>query len=415
MAAPYLISALDIGGEKIKLSLAEFEGPEKALKFIDYFQEPSFGIRRGVVVDIEEVAKKILSLKEKAEKSLKIEIEEVFINIDGSHLFMVPSRGTVAVSRADHYISEEDVERAIEAAEVISLPFNKEIIKTIPQKFIVDTEKNIKNPLGMKGTRLEVEILAIGCFSPYYNNLKEAIGRADLDIVEISPSVLASAESVLSQRQKEFGVALLDIGSWTTGLAVFEEGSLIHLAIFPFGSGNITNDIAIGFQTELEVAEFIKLKYGTLNLSSKKGQDKIEVLPKEILKEAGFEADEKKKIVFSKKTLNHIIEARISEMFDEIQKELKKIGRLKMLPAGIVLTGGGSKIPDLDSFAAKNFKLPAKLGYPKGFENCPRDLALATSCGLLLIGKKKILEETKSSKNHPLNWFKKIFRIFESS
>lgn len=390
-------------------------------------QENSSGIRKGVVVSPEKVAERIRFALEKASSTINQRIKEVIINIGGSHLFITTSRGVVAVSRADQQISQEDIERVIAAAQAFSLPSNKEILEVVPKEFIVDGEGKIKDALGMKGIRLEAEILAICGFSPYLKNLTSALSLAEVDILDIVPSALASSRTVLTARQKELGVAVLDIGAWTTNMAVFEEGELIHLAIFPIGSSHITNDIAIGLQTDIDLAERIKREDGSCLYQRKKkgGPDKIEVLPPEFSEdqegegeedEAAKKAREKEKrknaLVFPRKFLIEIIEARVSEIFDEGQKELKKIGKVKLLPAGIILTGGGAKLPEIDSFAKKEFKLPCQIGFPKGITGLAKDTSLATVCGLLLQGLDLEAESRTTEGNGLLSKMRRMFRIF---
>jgi len=253
----------------------------------------------------------------------------------------------------------------------------------------------------MQGVRLETEVLILGGFSPYLKNLTQAILNSGFQINDLISTPLSSSRAVLTSREKELGVALLDIGAGTTSLAVFEEGKPMHVAIFPFGSANITNDIAIGLKTDIDTAERIKLEFGSCIFKSRK---------KEKIKKTEVEEP----LVFSQKSLVNIIEARVSEIFDQTNKELKKISRQGLLPAGIVLTGGGSKLPKIVELAKKILKLPCRIGKPKGFFPSQEDPALSVVCGLALSATD--LEEKSFSsfglERGIIDKLKKVFRIF---
>src|SRR3989344_4380658 len=333
MAKPQIVTGLDIGTNTIKLLVAQKKGAE--WEVLAYSQMPSFGLRRGAVVNVEETSKNVQSLISGVERDYDIKINSVFVNIGGSHLYVAPSDGLISVSRADHIISEEDIERVLQATRAINIPLNEEILDVFPNEFIIDDQKGIKQPLGLVGVRLEAKVILLCYFQSYFINLTQAVLNSKLQIDDIIPSPLSASKAVITPQQKEIGVALIDIGSATTSLAVFEEGDLIHLAIFQLGSANITNDIAIGLKTEVAIAEDIKKQHGTCILAGnddKKNESrkKIEVF------------DASQSLSFTKKNLVDIIEPRVSEILDLMQKELKKIGRQEMLPGGIVLTGGGA-------------------------------------------------------------------------
>ncbi|KPJ73408.1 hypothetical protein AMJ48_01480 [Parcubacteria bacterium DG_74_1] len=370
MARSSIICGLDIGTQNIKTLVVKRE--KEGLAVLNYQEVPSSGVRRGVVVYPEGVSQilrqNFLKISQESQK-----INSLYLNISGAHLFSSPSRGSIAVSRADQRISEEDINRVLSAAQTFSLPSNKEIFDIMPREFIVDGEKGIKEPLGLKGVRLEAEVLALGGFSPYVKNLTRAILDSGLQILDRTPSAVASARACLTEKQKELGVAILDIGAGTSDLAVFEEGDLIHLAVLPIGSANITNDVAIGFKTDIEIAERIKIEFGSCLLKNGQKKEKIEL-------------EDQGTLIFSPKELTNIVRARISEIFREINRELKKISREKFLPAGIVLTGGGAKLLGIVELAKKEFRLPARLGKPKGIAELENDPGLATVCGLVLLG-----------------------------
>ena len=368
-----LITGLDVGTSGVKILVATQKQGTPDLEVLYQGKEPSFGVRKGVVVDVEKVSRIVQVILNKIRAETGFKINSVYADISGSHIFATSSRGLVSVSRADQRVSEEDVGRVLQAAQTFSIPSNKEILEVFPKEFIVDGEGGIKEAVGMQGVRLETEVLALGAFSPYKNNLVQAVLDSNLQILDIIPSPLASASAVLSQRQKELGVALLDIGAGTSELAVFEEGKLIHVAVIPIGSGNITNDIAIGLKTDIDTAEAIKIERGCCIF---KGNDKKEKI----------QTEEEEPLCFSQKNLTKIIEARVSEIFDEVQKELKKISKQGMLPSGVVLTGGGAKMPKMVELAKKELKLPCRLGRPSAFSGLEDELAFSTVCGLVLRG-----------------------------
>ena len=405
MAKPYIITGLDIGSASVKLLSVSKKSKEDDFEILSQLQEPSLGIRKGVIINVPKVAETISSLIQKAEQECGAKINNVYANIGGGHICSTCSKGLVSVSRADRKISKEDVERVLQAAQAVSLSSNKEIIQIFPKEFIVDGEGGVKEVVGMEGVRLEAETLLLCGFSPYIKNSSQTILNSGLQINELIPDPLASARAVLTSKEKELGVCLLDIGAGTTGMAVFEEGNLIHAVVFPIGSSHITNDIAICLKTDIDTAEKIKLEFGTCKDLSKK-ERKLE-------KKIKLEGDEP--LFFSIKLLTDIIDARVSEIFDLVNKELKKISRQEMLPAGIVLTGGGVKLPGIKNLTKKRLKLPCRIGLPKGVFGFQAEPTLATLCGLVLEG---IDLEEEEEKNFPgpgkriRNRLQKIFKIF---
>ncbi len=374
MAKERLITGVDIGTYSTKAMIVAVDSKnETGLNLVLKLEEPSDGVRRGTVIGVEKVSNILRKLFWRVEQELGQKINSVYVNVKGSHIFSTSSRGLVSVSRADQKISEEDIQRVLQAARTINLPSNKEIFEVFPKEFIVDGERGIKDPIGLQGVRLEVEVLALAGFSPYLENTKQAVLDADLGVLDIIPSSIAAARSVLTEKQKELGVGLLDIGAGITSLAVFEEGNLIHFAVLPMGSSNITNDIAIALKTDIDIAERVKIEYGSCLFKGRDVKRKINI-------------GEDTPLVFSQKFLIKVITDRVSEIFEEANKELKKISKEKLLPAGIVLTGGGAKLPKIIELAKNKFHLPVRLGIPKGIEGLNGDLSLATVCGLVLMG-----------------------------
>ncbi len=399
MAKPFIITALDIGSGYIKILSISKKPGEEDFEVLGQAEEISSGIRKGVVIDINKVSEIISSLVGKIEQDSGQKINNVYASIGGGHIFSTSSQGLVSVSRADRKISEEDIYRVLQAAQTISMPSNKEIIQSFPKEFIVDGEKGIKEAVGMEGVRLEADVLMLGCFTPYLRNSSRTINNSGLQVNDLIPTPLASSRAVLTPREKELGVCVLDIGAGTTSMAVFEEGSLIHANIFSIGSGHITNDIAVCLKTDIDTAEKIKKEFGTCqNISKgKKAEIKIESI------------SEEEPLTFSKKMLADIIEARVSEIFDLTNKELKSISRQAQLPAGVVLTGGGAKIPSIKELAKKNLKLPVRIGAPLGFANFQEDPSLSTLYGLILEGLEE-REDLQGPKKR--SWLKRLTDTF---
>lgn len=373
-----IVTGLDIGTYSIKALVAQTKG--KDLEVLSYAEIPSFGLRKGAVVNIEETSKNIQMIISGIEKDCNRRINSAFVNISGSHLYVTPSDGIISVSRADQRISKEDIDRVLAAAKAINIPRNEEVLDVFPREYIIDDQKGIKKPENLTGIRLEAKVLLLCYFQPYFINLTQAVLNAKLQINDIIPSPLAAANAVLTPQQKELGVALIDIGSATTSLAVFEEGELLHLAVFPIGSANITNDIAIGLKTEVAIAESIKKQHGTC-MFAKTEKDKKDQSRKKI-----EVFDKSSSLNFTKKNLVDIIEPRVSEILDLVQKELKKINRQELLPGGVVLTGGGAKIPRIKELTKETLKLACEIGTPNGVIGLQDDPALATVAGLVLEG-----------------------------
>jgi len=396
MAKSRIITALDIGSGYVKLlSVAKKQG-EADFEVLSQNQEISLGIRRGVVIDVSKVAEIISSLVQKAEQDCDQKIDNVYASVSGGHIFCAFSRGLVSVSRADQKISEEDVERVLQAAQAVSLFKNKEIIGIFPKEFIVDGEGGVKEPVGMQGVRLEAEVLLLCGFSPYLRNSNQTILSSGLQINELITAPLASARAILTPREKELGVCLLDIGTGTTDLTVFEEGNLTHVAVFPIGSGYITGDIAILLKTDIDTAEKIKLEFASCGSSSKPStKKKIKIDSSSSVE--GNEVEGEEPLYFSQKMLNDIVGARVSEIFDLANKELKKISRQGVLPAGVVLTGGGAKLPGIRSLAKKELKLPCRIGVSQVSSGFQEDPSLSVLHGLILEGVDSEEEEQGSS------------------
>jgi cell division protein FtsA len=409
MAKGNIVTGLDIGTHSIKALVLQRK--QRDWEVLSYAEIPSFGLRKGAVVSVEETAKNVQMIMAGVEKDCNRRVGSVFVNIGGSHLYVMPSDGIISVSRADNRISKEDVERVLQATKAINISRNDEVLDVIPREFIIDDQKGIKKPENLTGIRLEAKVLLICYFQQYFTNLTQAVLGSKLQINDVVPSPIAAANAVLTPQQKELGVALIDIGAATTSLAVYEEGQLLHLAVFPVGSANITNDIAIGLKTEVAIAESIKKQHGTC-IFAKTEKDKKNI--RQLADKRKIEIfDKSESLNFTKKNLVDIIEPRVSEILDLVQKELKKIGRQELLPCGIVLTGGGAKMPKIKELTKETLNLSCEIGMAKSIVGLQDDPALATVAGLALGGVD--FDEEEGILGVAKGWgskFKKMFRVF---
>jgi len=371
MAKESFVVGLDIGTSKIKALILKRNSKGK-LELVRIFEEGSLGVRKGTVEEPEKTANVVKDLFLKIAKELDEEFDSIFVNLSGSHLFAKESHGLVSVSRADRKISREDIDRVLDAAQIINLPSNNKIFEVRPKSFSVDERKDIKDPYGLDGVRLEVEVLALGGFSPYILNTEKAAEGTGLEITESVPSPIAVARAVLNEEQKQLGCAVLDIGAGISTMAVFKNSHLIYFSVLPIGSDDITSDIAVGLKISPEMAERIKFEYGACYLKGKDVKRKIDI-------------GEDEPLEFNQKLLVKIISSRVSEIFEETNKEMKKVVPSKSLPSGIVLTGGGAKLDGILKLAKKDFSLYSSLGSFQGPLKAEDNLSLATVYGLALL------------------------------
>jgi len=381
-----IIAGLDIGSTAIRLVVAQkISGPAgDELQIIGAVSGKTEGVNRGVVNSIEEATSSISEVLEKAERLVGVPITNVWVSFNDPHIKCEKSKGVVAVSRSDGEINENDVNRAIEAARAMAVPVNYEILHVIPIKFAVDNQADIKDPIGMNGIRLEVEVLIVQGLSTQIKNLTKAIYRTGLEIEDLVISPLAAAEAVLSPKQKELGVALINLGSSTTSLAVYEERNLIHTAVLPIGAEHITSDIAIGLRAPINLAERIKCEHGQALPSEIKDKDEIDI--SRLVKEEEINDDIS---TVSPKYLADIIDARVEEIFSKIDNEFKKIDRSGMLPAGVIFVGGGAHLNGVIDSAKSYLRLPAALGVAKNINvviDKVKNPEFLTALGLVIWG-----------------------------
>lgn len=380
MAKGEVITGLDIGSTTIRVAVGQINPHDNDLHIIGAAEHPAEGINKGVVTSIEDAVSSISGALDKAERMTGIPTERAYVSVNGSHIVCQESHGVVAVAKADGEIRDDDVQRVVEAAQTVATPPNYEILHVIPRQFQVDNQASVKDPVGMTGIKLEVDAQIILGLVSQIKNLTKCVYRTGTDIQDLVLGVLAVSEAVLTKRQKELGVALVNMGGLTTGIMIFEEGDVLHTKILPVGSGHITNDIAIGLRTSVDIAEVIKTKYGT-------------ALPDDVAKHEEIdlrEIDASENSRVSRKEVAEIIEARLEEILSLVNKELKAINRHGMLPAGIVISGGGAKLEGIVEVAKKQFSLPAAIGMPHKFKTAIdkiEDPVFATALGLVVWGK----------------------------
>ncbi|MDD5043542.1 MAG: cell division protein FtsA [Patescibacteria group bacterium] len=384
-----IITGLDVGSSAVRIVVGQKDSPEAKLRIVGIAEVPSAGVNKGVITSIDDASNAISACLEKAERMVGIPLEQAWVGVSGPNILSQSSKGVVAVSKVDGEIKEEDVERAIEAAKTVVSPPNYEILHVIPKTFTVDGQGGMKDPIGMTGIRLEVDTQIIQGLSSQVNNLTKCIYRTGLDIEDLVFSILAASEAVATNRQKELGTVVINIGSSTTSLIVFEEGEVIHTAVLPIGGDHITADIAIGLRISIDTAEKIKIEYGSA--LSREFNKKEEINLAELGSEEG---------VVSLRYVAEIIEARAEEIFDKVDNELKKIDRSGLLPAGAILTGGSVKLRGIVEVAKKQLRLPAAIGHAKEIISAidkTNDISFTTAVGLVLWGE-QILSQNKSSK-----------------
>ncbi|PIT94299.1 cell division protein FtsA [Candidatus Falkowbacteria bacterium CG10_big_fil_rev_8_21_14_0_10_39_9] len=404
-----IIAGLDIGSTNIRLVIGQkvqgFETEE--IQIIGAVSVLTMGVSKGNVNSIEDATSSISACLEKAERLVGVPLESVWVSINSPKIKCEKSKGVVVVSKSDGEIDEHDVERAIEAARSMVVPNNYEILHVIPIKFTIDNQEDIKDPIGMSGVRLEVETLIILGLSNQIKNLTKAIYRTGLDIEGLVLSSLAVAETVFDNRQKDLGVALINMGATTTSLSVYEEGNLLHTAILPIGSDHITNDIAIGLRCPINLAERIKIEYGHSESEVFTKKDEVDI--SQLVKEEKISDNIG---LISLKYVAEIVEARVEEIFEKVDEELKKIDRSGMLPAGAVLVGGGSMLQGVVETAKRKLRLPVSLGEAKNVKiaiDRARGPEFLTALGLVAWGGHSLTGSTPNPlKKNLSNAFSKV-------
>ena len=375
-----LIVGLDLGTYAFRMVAAR---PDPAspdgIEILGAASVPARGVRRGVVVSLDDVIKAIGTLRRELERRIGSPIDEAVVGIGGPGVTSVISKGLVVVSRADNRIGGDDIQRVLEAAGAVTLPNNSAVLDVLPREFFVDGEGGIKNAEGMQGRRLEAEAVVLAVQEPYLKNIRHVLHGSELDPRRMILNAVATAKATLASRPRELGVALIDIGHGTTDLAIFEEGDLLAVSVIPVGGGHITNDIAIGMRCSIDAAERAKHEHGTAN---------PEMITKRETIELGVLDPTQEGTTFSRRELSEIIEARLEEIFELVGSELRTFERWRLLPAGIVLTGGTANLPGVVDVARRAFSLPVQLGYPvvaEGPDNVTSRFDYTTALGLTML------------------------------
>lgn len=380
MPRQHIISGIDIGNTQVKVVIAKVSDELSKPEVIGAGSCFSNGLRKGVIVDMEETIDNVKTAVQRAEAMAGVNIRKAYLAVSGLHINIQTSRGVIAVSRADNEISQSDIDRVIRAASVVSLPPNREIIHVIPKNFVIDGAEYVKNPLGMKGVRLEADVTIIDGLSPNLRNVVKCVNANNIEVLALVYAPIASAMAVLDKNQKEYGVVNIDFGGGTSSVSVFEEANMLHSAVLPLGSRHITNDLAVLLRTSLDIAERIKLEYGATS-HSEDMRRRADLDLSQLVGEDNF--------VIPKKQLVRVIDARAFELFDVVTAELKKVSKNGILPAGVVLSGGGVNLPGFVAMAKEKLRLPVRVAKPVHFEGIAEivdDPAFAVAMGAVLWG-----------------------------
>lgn len=382
------IVALDIGTSKVAAIVGELS-PEGELEIIGIGTHPSRGLKKGVVVNIESTVQSIQRAVEEAELMAGCQIDSVYAGIAGSHIRSLNSHGIVAVRDGEVY--PQDIERVLDAAQAMAIPADQRILHTLPQEYIIDNQEGVRQPLGMSGVRLEAKVHMVTCSVNAAQNIEKCIERCGLKVNDMILEQLASSYSVLTDDERDLGVCLVDIGGGTTDIAIFTHGAIRHTAVIPIAGDQVTNDIAMALRTPTQYAEEIKIKYACA-LTQLAGPD-------EIIKVPGV--GDKPPRELSRQALAEVVEPRYDELFTLIQAELRRSGYESMVGAGIVLTGGASKIEGVIELAEEVFHMPVSQGAPRnvaGLKDIVRNPVYATGVGLLMYGRQREDERREGSR-----------------
>ncbi len=402
-----IIVGLDIGTTKICAVVAEIR-PE-GIEIIGMGSHPSEGLRKGVVVNIEQTVNSIKEAVEEAETMAGCEITSVYAGIAGGHIEGFNSHGVIPLKEKE--VTKKDIERVIEAASAVAIPMDREVIHTLVQEYIVDDQGGIMDPLGMSGVRLEANVHMVAGAVTSAQNIIKCTNRAGLDVCNIVLESLASSEATLTKEEKNLGAALIDFGGGTTDMAIFSGGTIKHTSVLALGGDNLTYDLAIGLRTPKIEAERIKIKYGCAFSSLIGKDDTIEV--------PGVGGREPK--ILSRRILGEILEPRVEEIFSLIYNELVQSGHEETISSGVVLTGGSSELSGVTEMAEQIFNAPARIGFPQGINGLIEVVnkpMYATAVGLVIYGSKTSMKDKKFRirDNHIFNrvisrmkkWFKDI-------
>ena len=404
------VTGLDVGTENVRAVIASVNNDGK-IAIVGYNEGKSAGMRKGIPANLAGPAGAIDKMLGDAERMGGYDVRSAYVSINGSTVISTHTEGMIAVGNAEHEINGEDLNRVEDVAVSGRIPANRDVLDVIPLEYALDGQGGIKDPLGMAGARLEIRANVISALTPNCENLKRATMNADVEALRLIPSVVAAAKAVLTERQKENGVAVIDFGATTTSIAIYEEGDLQYIGVVPVGSNNITNDLAIVLAIAPDLAEEIKTRFITGSFHTDKSP--------------AIKVGKHGERAFERKEVEDVVIARLEEIFDEVRKKLKAAHYDQRLPEGIVLTGGGAKMRDIEIFAKKCLEAAVTIGVPQGLDGVSKAIEkpeFATAVGLALIAAedaqyqnptgKKSKKSKKSSHSSSGGFIKKLFSKF---
>ena len=378
---------IDVGTKNVRCVIGYIDADGDAPKIVGVGTAPNSGMRKGTVTNLAGPAEAIDTALGAAERMSGHQVKTAVLSVNGSHLTSTKADGMITVGTTDNEVTPGDIVRLEDMATTGKVAQNREILEIVAHSYRLDGQDNIKDPIGMTGTRLEIKANVVSGLLPHITNLQKLAEMAKVEVSSVVPAVLASAQAVLTENQRENGVAVLDIGAATTGVAVFEEGDLQYLSVIPLGGQNVTNDLAIGLRTDPEIAESVKLAHARFG-GKKLG--KVET------------KHEKKTYSFEQSEIDEIVGARYEEIFEAVAKELKKAGRAGKLPSGAVLTGGGANTKGLIDFTKEQLGVAARLGKPSEYGGASNEIKgpeFSAAAGLMLIDAAGDVSYAKSPQN----------------
>ena len=371
-----IIVGLDIGTSKVVALVAEVDA-DGQIEIIGMGSHPSRGMKKGVVVNIESTVQSVQRAIEEAELMAGCQIDSVYVGIAGSHVRSLNSHGIVAIK--DGEVIEADLERVLDAAQAVAIPADQKILHILPQEYVIDNQEGIREPLGMSGVRLEAKVHLVTCAVNAAQNIEKCIKRCGLSVDEVILEQVASSYSVLTDDERELGVCMIDIGGGTSDIAIFTEGSIRYTGVIPIAGDQVTNDIAMALRTPTQYAEEIKIKYACALTQLASADETIKVPS----------VGDRPPRDLSRQSLAEVVEPRYDELFTLVQAELRRSGFEDLIPAGIVLTGGTSKMEGVVELAEEIFHMPVRIGAPsrvKGLTDIVRNPIYSTAVGLLEYG-----------------------------
>ncbi len=404
----HFVTGLDVGTENVRAVIASVNKDGK-LAIVGYNEGKSAGMRKGIPANLAGPAGAIDKMLGDAERMGGYDVRNAYVSINGSTVISTNTEGMIAVGTVEHEIDGEDLDRVEDVAVTGRIPANRDVLDVVPLEYALDGQGGIKDPLGMSGARLEIRACVVSALTPNCENLKKATATADVRADRLVPSAVAAAKAVLNERQKENGVAVIDLGAATTSVAVYEEGDLQYVGVVPAGSNNITNDLAIVLAIDPELAEEIKVRFVTGDFSTDKSP--------------AIKVGKNNERTFDRKEVEEVVKARLEEIFSEVRKKLKSAKYDQRLPEGIILVGGGAKMRDIDIFAKKALEASVKIGIPTGLDGVAESIEkpeFAAAVGLAMLaaeeGSSQLQPIKKSSKKaksgSKIGFLKKIFNKF---